>query len=65
MEDISVLDLNTDSIDSVKWALEKKGLFSTKSLYRFLTNRVSSKVAGAIWKSKLPLKINFFMASVQ
>ena len=36
--------------DSVKWALESKGHFTTKSLYRFLTNRgVTSKVAGYIW----------------
>jgi hypothetical protein len=47
--------------DKVVWALEKKGLFTTKSMYRFLTDRgVTGRVAGFIWRSKVPLKIKFF-----
>jgi hypothetical protein len=48
--------------DKVIWALEKSKTFTTKSLYRFLTNRgMPSKVAGFIWKCKIQLKINFFL----
>ena len=46
----------THNIDSVSWALDKSGHFTTKSLYRFLTDRgITSKVAGYIWKCKVPL----------
>lgn len=39
--------------------------FTTKSLYRFLTDRgVPSKATRYIWKSKVPLKINFFLWKV-
>jgi len=39
----------------------KTKLFSSKSLYRFLSSRgMSSRVVGIIWKCKIPLKINFF-----
>jgi hypothetical protein len=56
------VNLVPDCSDSVKWALESKGYFTTKSLYRFLTNRgVISRVAGFIWKCKFPLKIKFFL----
>jgi hypothetical protein len=51
--------------DIVPWALEPKKLFSTKSLYRFLTDRgMPSRVAGLIWKCKIPLKIKFFLCQV-
>lgn len=51
--------------DSVSWALNKNKSFSTKSLYRFLSNGgVSSRIAGFIWKSKLPLKIKLFLWQV-
>ena len=54
--------LTDNRADRVIWALEKKNLFTTKSLYRFLTDRgVKSRVAGSIWKSKVPLKIKFFL----
>ena len=61
------VSLVPDQSDSVKWVLESKGNFTTKSLYRFITNRgVISRVAGYIWKCKIPLKIKFFsLASVQ
>lgn len=51
--------------DRVVWALEKTKHFTTKSLCRFLADRgVSSKVAGLIWKSRIPLKIKFFLWQV-
>ena len=59
------VSLVPDQSDSVKWVLESKGNFTTKSLYRFITNRgVISRVAGYIWKCKIPLKINFFLWQV-
>jgi len=52
----------SDAADIVSWALEPKGHFSTKSLYRFLTDwGMPSRVAGLIWKCKIPLKIKFFL----
>lgn len=60
---ISVLgevSLSNES-DIVLWVLDKTKTFSTKSLYRFISDRgVASKVAGYIWKCKVPLKIQFF-----
>jgi hypothetical protein len=54
--------LTDNKADSVQWALEKKKMFTTKSLYRFLTDRgVSCRVAGIIWKCRVPLKIKFFL----
>jgi hypothetical protein len=51
----------TDTEDSVTWALEKHGSYTTKSLYRFLSNRdLPSRVARIIWKCRIPLKIKFF-----
>jgi hypothetical protein len=52
----------TSAPDTVIWALESNKNFSTKSLYRFLTDRgIASKMAGFIWKAKLPLKIRVFL----
>jgi hypothetical protein len=52
----------SNNADSVFWALEKNKVYSTKSLYRFLSRSgVTSRVAGFIWKSRLPLKIKFFL----
>jgi hypothetical protein len=54
--------LTDNRVDQVLWTLENKKLFTTKSLYYFLTDRgVKSRVAGFIWKSKVPLKIKFFL----
>lgn len=59
IRDVSLAD---NKADVVSWALDKSRTYTTKSLYRFLTNRgVSSRVAGYIWKSKVPLKIKFFL----
>lgn len=59
----SLADISlSDNPDSVFWALEKNNLFTTKSLYRFISGSgVSRRVAGFIWKSRLPLKIKFFL----
>jgi hypothetical protein len=59
LNDCSLID---NRADSVLWALDKKNQFTTKSMYRFLTDRgANSRVAGFIWKSKVPLKIKFFL----
>lgn len=51
--------------DSVLWRLNKNNQYSTKSLYRFLTDRgSSSRIVHHVWKSKLPLKIKFFLWQV-
>lgn len=59
LKDCSLTD---NRFDSVHWALEKKKHFTTKSLYRFLTNRgFGNRVAGFVWRSKVPLKIKVFL----
>lgn len=59
---LAAVDLAPGCTDIVLWALEKNRVFSTKSLYRFITNRgMPSRVAGHIWKCKIPLKIKFFL----
>jgi hypothetical protein len=56
------LVLDEEGSDMVKWGLEKNGLFSTKSLYRFITDGgAASRLAGYLWKCKIPLKIKFFL----
>lgn len=56
--------LTDNKADCVQWALDMKKLFTTKSMYRFLTDRgVNSRVAGIIWMIRVPLKINFFCGS--
>jgi len=60
-ESLGDISLSNNS-DSVFWALEKNKVYSTKSLYRFLSGSgVTSRVIGFIWKSRLPLKIKFFL----
>lgn len=47
--------------DKVLWALDKSRDFTTRSLYKFITfGGITSKGAGIIWGSKLPLKIKVF-----
>jgi hypothetical protein len=51
--------------DKVSWGLTKKKVFTTGSLYRFVTHRgVNSKMARRIWKCKIPLKIRIFIWQV-
>jgi hypothetical protein len=62
LDSIQDITLTDNKADSVIWVLNKNNQFSTKSLYRFLTDRgVSSRIEGYIWKSKIPLKIKFFL----
>ena len=57
--------LETQESDMVSWALEPKGQYSTKSLYRFQTDRgMPSRVAGVIWKCKIPLKVKICLWQV-
>lgn len=60
--ELNGITLDEDNSYVVTWALERKGSFSTKSLYKFLTDgRTSSRVAGYIRKCRILLKINFFL----
>jgi len=55
-DELQHIALEEHSIDLIFWALDKTKLFTTKS----------SRVAGIIWKCKIPLKIKFFsVANVQ
>ena len=52
----------TDTPDQVRWAMEKSGLYTTRSMYRMLSHRgVENKRMKLLWGSKLPLKIKIFM----
>ena len=52
----------SDTEDKVRWALEKKGVFSTRSMYHFLSDRgVLNGRMQRLWKSKLPMKIKVFL----
>jgi len=51
-----------NSHDVVKWALEKSGTFTTKSMYRWLSHRgVINKRLQHIWQSRLPMKLKVFL----
>jgi hypothetical protein len=52
----------SDQEDSVTWSLEKKGIFTAKSLYRFILNPgVIDKEMMEMWKTKCPLKQKIFL----
>ena len=64
---MSALDLwltseeKTASKDEISWALEKKGTYTTSSMYRFLSHRgVVNTRSKRLWKSKLPMKLKVF-----
>jgi len=62
LEKLEGISLEQENIDVFTWGLEKKGHFTTKSLYQFLTDGgMASRVAGFIWKCRIPLKIKFFL----
>jgi hypothetical protein len=62
LDELNDITLTDNKADKVMWALDKKLAYTTKSLYRFLTDRgVTSRVAGYIWRSKIPLKIKVFL----
>lgn len=51
--------------DTVTWALEKSGKFTTASLYKELTfPGIENKEIMSIWRARLPLKIKFFLWSI-
>ena len=61
-DELQLFSIDENIPDKVSWALDKTKMFTTKSLYRFLSNRgMPSRVAGIIWKCKVPLKIKFFL----
>ena len=56
----------TDEQDKILWALENFKIFSTKSLYSFITNRgVMLKESDSIWSVRVPLKIKIFLWQVR
>jgi hypothetical protein len=58
---LQLVILEPEPNDSISWALEGKGQYITKSLYRFLTDRgVASKVVEYIWKVPLKIKKNLW-----
>jgi hypothetical protein len=51
--------------DEVSWGLTSLRIFTTGSLYRFMTNGgVNSRMASRIWKCKVPLKVRVFLWQV-
>lgn len=62
LESLKDCTLTDNRADCVQWVLDPKKTFSTKSLYRFRSHGGAiSQVAGHLWKSKIPMKIKFFM----
>ena len=61
MDRLEEVQLNEEP-DKVRWALEKSGEFTTKSMYRWLLHRgVVNKRLRGVWKSKLPMKLKVFL----
>lgn len=62
VQDLSQINLDESNRDEVSWLLDSKGIFTTQSLYRFITNGgVVSHIDNCIWGCKLPLKIKVFL----
>lgn len=52
----------TGETDSVKWALEKSGQYTTRSMYRMLAHRgVVNQRMRSIWGCRMPLKLKIFL----
>ena len=52
----------SDEQDRVKWAFEKKGIYTTKSMYRWLSyHGVSDTQLLKMWKLKIPKKIKVLL----
>jgi hypothetical protein len=48
--------------DSVVWALEKDGQFSTRSMYKFLSfGGVTNRRMQEVWRAPIPLKVKVFL----
>jgi len=61
---LNQIDL-VDGNDNVLWDLEKSKVFSTKSLYSFITNMgVTLQNSGSFWKIRVPLKVKIFLWQV-
>jgi hypothetical protein len=59
--ELTNVSLEQDSNDTIRWGLETKGHFTAKSLYRFMiSGGMPNRMAGHIWKCKVPLKIKKF-----
>ena len=55
------VQLHQDSVDSVRWAWEPSGSFSTRSAYQAkFWAREKDPMAQFTWKSKAPLRCKFF-----
>jgi hypothetical protein len=55
----------TDESDTVIWALERNGKFSTASLYRELTfPGMENREIMSIWRARIPMKIKYFLWSI-
>ncbi|KAG2632387.1 hypothetical protein PVAP13_2NG085546 [Panicum virgatum] len=52
----------TEGRDVMKWVLEKRGNYTTRSLYKAMTfGGVKDPVLMRIWRCRIPLKIKFFL----
>ena len=51
----------TDGEDMVNWKFDKKGCFSVKSVYKFLTTNDAGIYYKNIWKGKIPAKNKIFL----
>jgi len=51
----------TNEEDVVIWKFDKKGCFSVKSVYKFLTTNDADIYYKKIWKGKIPAKIKIFL----
>jgi hypothetical protein len=47
--------------DRISWKLNRNGIFSTKSVYKFLELPLAGSHNKWIWRTKIPLKIKIFM----
>lgn len=58
--DIKQVCFNTHSY-RIRWSLEKKGIFTTKFVYRWLERNLVGASIKWIWKAVIPLKIKISM----
>lgn len=61
MNQLDGVQFNSDR-DEFRWALEKTGQFTTKSMHRWFSHRgVVNKRLKLIWGSRLPMKLKVFL----
>lgn len=51
----------SNSLESVKWALEPSGNFSVKSIYGKLLHGPKVNYAKALWAARIPPKVKMFL----